>query len=190
VTAPSLRNATGSLRSPVADCLMARQQTPGIRPTQTRMRLFALLLLVGVTACRDGAQSDSASVRIELDQFNSRFDSLYRAGDAAAIAQQLTDSAVISPIETPDLGGRAVIQPLLAGFFGGNHVTQYALHVNELDVAGRVAFARGTFVWTSGPRGGAVQSRRGRFAAVYHRDTVGTWRLHRLIENLLPPPSP
>ena len=155
------------------------------------MRWFSISLLVVAISCRGEAPTpDTATARRDLDRFHLQFDSLYRSGDAAGIGQRLTDSAVISAIELPDLRGRDAIQSVLAPFFAGNTVTAYTLQLIELDVAASKAFGRGTFLWASGPRGAAAASRRGRFAAVYQRDSSGTWRLHRLIENLLPPASP
>jgi ketosteroid isomerase-like protein len=155
------------------------------------MRWFSVSVLVVAISCRGAAPApDTARVRSDLERFHSQFDSLYRIGDAPGIGQRLTDSAVISAIELPDLRGREAIQSILASFFAGNAVTEYTLRLTELDVAGAKAFGRGTFVWASGPQRAAVASRRGRFAAVYQRDSAGTWRLHRLIENLLPPATP
>ena len=134
--------------------------------------------------------ASSPTVTAEIQQLHAEIDRLYRAGDAAGIGWLLTDSVVISAIELPDLHGRETVRSILAGFFTANRVSAYTLDLVELDVAGTMAFGRGVFLWSSGPIGSASESRRGRFAAVYRRDATGGWRLHRLIENLLPPTSP
>ena len=146
--------------------------------------VFAAVLTGG---CATRAPSgDTAAVLQELDGFHARFDTLYRRGDAIGVAQMLTDSVVISPIEAPDLKGRGTLQGLLAGYFAADSVAEYRLQIRELEVYGNVAHARGDYVWRSGPRGQPGTQRLGRFSAEYQRGADGRWRMHRLLENLLP----
>lgn len=151
-----------------------------------------MLFLASLASCNrvpSRVADDQASIRAQLAQFHLEFDSLYRRADAQGIAARLTDSVVVSPIEGPDLSGRETVRGILAAFFDANAVAQYSLELTELDVSDSSAFGRGTFVWASGPRGAVAQERRGRFAAVYRRGADGIWRLHRLLENLLPAPA-
>ena len=147
------------------------------------------LILILLSSCRPAAPSsgEATVVRRDLGRFHAQFDSLYRRGDALAIARLLTDSVSVSPIETPDLRGRESIQDLLAAFFSNYTVSQYTMQLDELEVFGDAVYGRGTFRWQAAPRGQDGKVTRGRFAAVYRRGSDGHWRLHRLIENAIPP---
>jgi ketosteroid isomerase-like protein len=121
---------------------------------------------------------------------NAALDSAYRRGDADAAAQLMSDSVVISAENIPDLVGRSTIRDILRQFFTVNSVAAFTLSPAELQIYGDRAFERGTFVWSSGPKGGAMTRRSGRYMLLRARDSAGAWKLLRYIENCLPAPCP
>jgi ketosteroid isomerase-like protein len=147
-------------------------------------------LISSVLACASDASRSDIDTQSLSRPANAALDSAYRKGDAGAIAVLLTDSVVISAEGIPDLVGSATVRDALGQFFAGNQVAAFTLQATELLAVGDQAFERGTFVWSAGPKNGAVKSRNGRYMLVRVRQPDGTWQMHRYLENCLPAPCP
>lgn len=153
-----------------------------------RLAVSAAVLVSIATAC-----ASARTGRLSLADVPPRaaaLDSAYRRGDAAAAAAEFTDSVIIAAEGIPDLTPRRTVESVLAQFFSANRVAAFTLTPLELHVAGSQAFERGTFVWSAGPKTGAVTTRNDRYFVLRVREPDGIWRIHRYIENCLPAPCP
>lgn len=151
-------------------------------------RLLALtpvLLLAAACASVSGARGTVETVAIPA---NAAFDSAYRSGDADAVAALLTEDAIISSEGIPDVVGRTVIRDVLARLFESSHVAAFTLQPLELEVSGAIAYERGTFIFSSGPKDGTQSARTGRYTLLRRRGSDGRWLVHRYMENCLPSP--
>ena len=119
----------------------------------------------------------------DCDRLFAEFDRAYRSGHAEHAAALVTHDAIISPIDLPDIAGRDTIETVLKQFFASAQVHEYRLTAREIEIA----HVRGVFTWRCTMSDGRAMNSDGRYAAVLHHTDRG-WRLHRLIENRLPPP--
>jgi uncharacterized protein (TIGR02246 family) len=129
----------------------------------------------------------SAEARAVIQAASDALEATYRRGDAEALARMMTEDVVVSAIGFADLVGRQAIHTLFSGAFRTMRVSKYRLIVAEVEIYGDVAYDRGEFDWESSTHDGAKQTTHGRYHAVRHRGTDGVWRVHRLIENEVPP---
>lgn len=152
------------------------------------MRQLTLVLTVSLASACAAVSGTGGSIATVAIPANATFDSAYRSGDADAVAALMTEDAVISAEGVPDVTGRTVIRDVLARLFESSRVGAFTLQPVELEVAGALAFERGTFIFSSGPKDGEQTARTGRYALVRRRGSDGRWLLHRYMENCLPSP--
>jgi uncharacterized protein (TIGR02246 family) len=79
------------------------------------------------------------------------------------------------------LHGRDAIRAFLAPLASATEVASVEITTDLLEVRGATADQWGTYVQVAGERGKAKQTYRGRFAAIWHREADGRWRLKRLM---------
>lgn len=151
-------------------------------------RLVAIMLaatLAGACATISGTGGTIETVALPA---NAAFDSAYRSGDANAVAALLTEDAIISSEGIPDVAGRDVIRDVLSRLFETTTVAAFTLQPTELQVSGAIAFERGTFIFSSGPKDGEQSTRTGRYTLLRKRGSDGRWLVHRYMESCLPSP--
>ncbi len=142
---------------------------------------------LGLAAPARAQTSDpTAAARAQIAAVQVRWDSIARAGDAAANADLFTEDALVGLGGLADLRGRPAILAAMKGFYERYFVQAEQHRTVELEAYGDTAYDRGTYLFVSGPRGGAAKTERGRYSAVWHRGADGVWRVHRYLENLLP----
>ncbi len=114
----------------------------------------------------------------------------YEAGDATAIGNLYAAEAVSESNNQPTLTGRDAIVNSLKSLFEQMTV-KTTLTPAETRTLGNVGLDRGTYSVTVTPKAGAPPSTsEGRYMVIYVRDTDGTWRVSRDMDNALMPPAP
>ena len=145
-------------------------------------KLLVLPLLIGVPAAaqQKAAPADVAAVRAAIEGVNAQWAAAAMRGDAAAIAAQYTEDAIIMGPGAPAATGRAVIQ---AGVAEMPAILEPRLTVAEVEVLGTTAIERGTFHMKFAMPGQAPLTDDGKYIVVWKRGSDGTWRRHREIFN-------
>jgi uncharacterized protein (TIGR02246 family) len=107
----------------------------------------------------------------------------YAVGDAAGVAAQYTDDAVLMGPNRPAVVGRAAIEagfrPFFLAFRG-----ELAQEIEEIEVMGDQAWMRGRIHIRVTPKtGGKATELRGKYIAIARRCSDGVWRFARDIYN-------
>jgi uncharacterized protein (TIGR02246 family) len=160
------------------------------------------LVLIGtlaLTACGPAAAPppavatpvvDNPADVAAINDARAAFMKAYEAGDAAAIGRLYMPEAISESNNQPSLVGRDAIVASLAGMFAQVSVTT-TLTPTETRTLGNVGLDRGTYTVTVTPKAGAPPSTsEGRYMVIYVKDTDGTWRVSRDMDNALMPPAP
>jgi len=145
-------------------------------------KLLVLPLLIGVPAAaqQKAAPADVAAVRAAIEGVNAQWAAAAMRGDAAAIAAQYTEDAIIMGPGAPAATGRAVIQ---AGVAEMPAILEPRLTMAEVEVLGTTAIERGTFHMKFAMPGQAPLTDDGKYIVIWKRGSDGTWLRHREIFN-------
>ena len=120
------------------------------------------------------AQSLAPGARTAIDAANANFMAVFRASDAAAVADCYTSDAQLLPANSEPISGREAIEGFWRNVMGMG-IAGVKLETAELEAQGDLAVEIGRYV-LSGADGGALDN--GKYVVVWHRD-AGTWKLHR-----------
>lgn len=125
-----------------------------------------------------------------LNTAREAFMKAYAAGDAEAIGRLYTADAISEPNNQPNLRGRDAIVASLKGMFEQVSVTT-VLTPDETKTLGDVGLDRGTYTVTVTPKVGAPPtSSQGRYMVVFKKDTDGSWKVWRDMDNAAGGPRP
>jgi uncharacterized protein (TIGR02246 family) len=149
------------------------------------LAVAALLALPGVGRAQQVTGVSDARAGIAATW--AAFQPLWAAGNAAqGVAVFFTDDAMNMIPGAPSDSGRAAITKTFAAFFAGNKVSGISQTTDEVQVAGRTAYERGTFIQTVTATGGQPSVQRSRDLAVWSRQPDGKWKCTRFLINDLP----
>lgn len=109
-------------------------------------------------------------------------------GDVDAWVTAFTDDGVQMPPNAPPNLGRECIRTWCQAFLAPFRV-EFALLVDEVQVAGAWAFERGRYTITLTPKaGGEPMQDMGKYITIYEQQPSGAWRMARDIWNSDNPP--
>ncbi len=136
-------------------------------------------LVAEVTAIH--SSGPEAEVR-GLEEAFGKFMEAALAEDAAGVAERYAPDAVLIPPDHPVIRGREAIRVFFQANFARYEVEDAGLTVDEINVCGDWAFARGSValsVTSQKTKAFAIN----RFLAVYQKQPDGSWRIARDIWN-------
>lgn len=134
------------------------------------------------------AAPDTAAIRATITSTEKQYSEAYKKGDGAAVAALYSTDAASVPAQGEWSRGRDAIAKQ-------NQTTLDAVTVDtredvpeEVTVMGDHAVEIGHYAWTGkAKKGGAARGEAGRYMALWHKDTDGTWRLSRDIAAVAAP---
>lgn len=144
-------------------------------PMKKCLSLALALSLAAVAACAPKA-NDPADVQAVKDT-GPAYDKFANAGDAAGLASQFyaPDAIRMDPNQPASAGTAAIRATLEKGYAQSTDNVRDV--IDDVRVAGNVAFAKGTFEGTSTPKaGGAAAPVKGKFLTLYERQADGAWK--------------
>ena len=125
-----------------------------------------------------------------IEAINQRDVQFARAGDSAMMMSQWTDDIVLLPPAGPIQRGRRMIADGFRGVENPN-LLDYVLDIQEVKVVGDHAFQWGTYRYSLLPREGAETVRiSGKIMRILQRQPDGSWKIHRGMTTVDPPPTP
>lgn len=130
--------------------------------------------------------AEVAAVRAVIERTNAEWAVASLRHDAAAIAAQYTEDAIIMGPGAPAGVGRAVIQ---AGVAEMPPITDPRMTIAEVEVFGTTALERGSFHMTIGAPGQTFTD-DGKYLIEWKQGSDGIWRRHREVFNSDLPPAP
>ena len=164
-------------------------------------RRLGLLALAAVAACttKESRRSDTTSpatatlagapaadqavVRQAIDSSDAHFAAAFLRGDTAVLANTYAPDAVLMPPDSKALSGHEAIAKGFAAMIPTMHVTQFALHAQEVIVAGDYAIETGTTDMTMQTKGAKQTRDVGKFLTVWKHQPDGSYKIVRDIFN-------
>jgi uncharacterized protein (TIGR02246 family) len=118
--------------------------------------------------------SSGSGARVAIDAANANFMAVFRASDAAAVADCYTSDAQLLPANSEPVSGKSAIESFWRSVMGMG-IASVKLDTVELESQGDLAVEVGRYV-LAGADGGALDN--GKYVVVWHRE-AGTWKLYR-----------
>jgi ketosteroid isomerase-like protein len=134
--------------------------------------------------------ADQAALRA-IENGHDAFMAAMRNNDANALARLLAPDAVFYPPNRAAVTGAEAVRKWYQSVVDNMKTTAVEISDRTVTLAGTHAIEEGRFVWNLAPSsGGAPIEDRGKFIAIWKRQSDGTWKVARDIWNsVLPAPS-
>jgi uncharacterized protein (TIGR02246 family) len=139
------------------------------------MRRTATLVMAAIVGLTVPAAADD--VRQAIEQVNAQVMAAFKAGDAATIASQYTETAKMLPPDATEVAGREAIQDLWQGWLDDG-LKDLTLEAIEVEASGDLAYEIGSFSMQAPAENNAMTTATGNYVVVWKRGADGTWRLH------------
>lgn len=128
--------------------------------------------------------ADVARDKAAIDTTRNAYASAWRAGSAGDVTNLYADDALVLYPNQPALVGRAAIQMYFKQFFDDFIQNEFELTSAEIQITGSWAFDRGTYTWKGTPKaGGPAVDDRGKFLVILKRQSDGSWKVFRDMDN-------
>lgn len=160
--------------------------------------LAALAICAGAAACAPAAAPPGPPTGDDVAKINAlrdNFVTAFNAGDAAKVVEGYTTDAIAMPAHHAMVTGK---DALVA--FNREQFSQVSFKMTltpaETVVAGNWGYDRGTYTMTVTPKaGGAPMNDAGKYLVVIQKQSDGSWKVSRDIDNSdmpmpMPPPPP
>lgn len=142
---------------------------------------FLAIAWLSVPQAAKAEKPVSAAERHAVEQAMRDYAKTLRVGTPDEVAACYTaDGELLLPGLDP-LHGREAIRAFLAPLAAATEVESVDIESQLVEVHGKSASQWGKYHQVAGEKGKAKQQFRGRFAALWHRETDGHWRLDRLM---------
>jgi uncharacterized protein (TIGR02246 family) len=113
-----------------------------------------------------------------------------RAKDINAILQLVTDDVVFLPSSVPPIKGKKEVEKLYRAFFPRYREIKHEAIIEEVQIAGEWAFLWGTDELRLTPESGDKDIHmKGKGLSVLKRQSDGSWRFWRGINDMIPQPT-
>jgi uncharacterized protein (TIGR02246 family) len=134
----------------------------------------AILVMIGMLGLTVPAAADD--VRQAIEQVNSKIMAAFKAGDAATIASQYTDTAKMLPPDATEVAGREAIEDLWQGWLDDG-LKDLTLEAIEVEASGDLAYEIGSFSMQAPAENNTMMPATGNYVVVWKRGADGNWRL-------------
>ena len=155
-------------------------------------RACLVILAVVTVACSSNppsagggvsSASDTASVRAAIEAANTKSLEAFKRGDKTGLVANYADDAILMMPNEEAWRGRDGIEKGFTSFLSQMSFKDGAATTADVMVAGDIAVETGTFAWTLQPKSGAEFKDKGKYLTVWRRQTDGTWKIVRDINN-------
>jgi len=136
------------------------------------------------------AEPTVAEVRAAIDVGNQRAAAGMVAGDLAASITNYADDAVVMMPGMPIMTGRPAIEAGMKGMMDMMKVNAASFTTTDVMVSGDMAVETGTYDMTTTMRGAKPMNDKGKYMTLWKRQTDGSWKAIRDINNSDGPPPP
>ena len=119
-----------------------------------------------------------------IDKTRSQYAGAWRAGSAARVAALYADDAIVLYPNQSAVAGRAAILAYFKAFYDQYAPETFALTSDEIRIAGKWAFDRGSYRLTMSLRGGGPRIEdHGKYLVILERQADGSWKVARDMDN-------
>ena len=141
---------------------------------------FLVTLSTGLLACTSSRPAASIA---DIENVGNRLWAAHEQGDAAALADLVTDDAVLMVPGFPDVRGRDAIRAAADGMFKTTRIENFKIKRREIRVVGDEAYELAWYSEVMRPQQGEPRHLDGRYLIVWKRDAAGHWLVHRNLFN-------
>ncbi len=135
-------------------------------------------VLVAAVAC--GSTDSEEEVSAAVEEIFDEYEASVMAGDADRWMALWTDDPVQLPPDAPAVTDRETLHDSTKAEFEVVSYTEFDISVEEVQVAGGWAYARGNFTVTAEmTETGDIIPIDGKFLTIFKRQSDGTWKIHR-----------
>jgi uncharacterized protein (TIGR02246 family) len=136
------------------------------------------------TAATTASASDLAAVKQSIDSNLARFTAAFvKADTTAALAEYANDAILMLPNQKA-LHGHNEIAQSMVGFFASGKISSFTSRSEGVILSGDYAIENGVYDMTFQPKGAAKPIHDvGKYLTVWKRQTDGTWKMIRDINN-------
>ncbi len=142
------------------------------------------------TNVEPNVEPNVAEVRAAIESANQRAAAGMVAGDVAASVSNYSDDAVSMLPGMPMMTGRPAIEAGIKSMFDMMKVNAATFTTTDVLVRGDLAVETGTYDMTTTMPGGKPMADKGKFMTLWKRQSDGTWKAFRDINNSDGPPPP
>ena len=143
---------------------------------------FVIVISLLLSAC--SGQGAAADVESEILAMMDQYGASLEANDVETWSSLWTEDGVQMPPGAPNNVGRSTIVSGLEGALELFAFSDMEINLDELEVAGDWAYARGTYTVTYLPHDGSDPIFvDGKYLSIYERQEDGAWKMHRDIFN-------
>jgi len=133
-----------------------------------------------------GSEADRRAILTLLDKWRLAT----KAKDIQAILELVADDIVFLPAAVPPIRGRGEVENMYRAFFPRYREIEQESAIEEVQVAGDWAFLWGTDELRLTPEpGGAEIHLKGKAVSILKRESDGSWRFWRGINNMTQQPA-
>jgi uncharacterized protein (TIGR02246 family) len=151
-----------------------------------------LVSIVAVGCSAPAQPANTPEDKAAIDKLRSDFVAAFSAGDAEGIGKLYTEDAIAFPGNQPTATGRTSIVQFNKGTFDSMTMPKIEVTPQETLLRGDWAIDRGTFVFSATPKaGGPAITAPGRYLILLQKQSDGSWKIIRDMDNSdMPPPPP
>jgi ketosteroid isomerase-like protein len=142
---------------------------------------IALIGFACASPRQESPPPDSSAIRTDLDSLWARYTAAAVAGDGDAIAQLYADNAYVVESGLATIRGKDALRSVVKEVLGGVRFIEASITPELTEVTGDRVLQFGSYRDVLQQGGQPVQVVVGRFSAVLHRDSTGSWRVRSLI---------
>lgn len=135
------------------------------------------------TVAPPAAAADPVAVRAAIDSANTRGAAAFNAGSSDAMIANYADDAVVMMPGTKAMVGKAAIDAGMKGMFQAMDMKNFQPKTTDVLVQGDVAIESGTMTYEAGPKGGKLAADTVKYLTVWKKQSDGSWKIIRDINN-------
>lgn len=129
------------------------------------------------------AEPNVSEIRTTIEAQNQKAMSAMLAGDLAGSLMNYADSTVVMMPGMPAMRGRMAYEAGFKGMMDAMKITAATFHTDDVMASGDLAVETGTFAMTTVPKGGKPMEDKGKYISVWKKQTDGSWKIVRDINN-------
>lgn len=143
--------------------------------------VIGVVVMLVVGAARAAQPLPTASDREAVEKAMHDYAATLRSGTPEAVALSYTADGELLLPGLPALHGRDAIKGFLTPLVAATEVESVEIQTGTLEINGQTANQWGTYRQIAGAKGQPRQTYEGRYAALWHLEGDGRWRLFRLM---------
>jgi uncharacterized protein (TIGR02246 family) len=129
------------------------------------------------------AEPNLMEIRASIDALNAKWRTAMLTSDLAALSANYADDAIVMMPMAPMMSGRAAVDAGFKDMVGSMTINDMQATTMDVIAAGDLAIETGTFAMTTTMKNAKPMTDKGKYITVWKRQSDGSWRIIRDINN-------